>query len=80
MNQAIFYHAGCPVCVSAEQQVLEAIDKSRVNVRMVHLGAEADRIGEAEQVGVISVPALVLNGTVFHINFGASLEDVKGGV
>lgn len=24
-QQAIFYHAGCPVCVAAEQQVAEAI-------------------------------------------------------
>jgi len=27
MSKAIFYHAGCPVCVEAEQKVAEAIDK-----------------------------------------------------
>jgi len=49
MNKAIFYHAGCPVCISAEQ------------------------------AGVQSVPALLIEGNVFHINYGASLDDVKGG-
>ena len=38
-----------------------------------------DRIGEAEAAGVVSVPALVVGGHVYHINFGASLDDVKAG-
>jgi len=29
MNNAIFYHAGCPVCVSAEQALLAALDQQR---------------------------------------------------
>ena len=34
---------------------------------------------EAEKAGVKSVPALVTpNGNVLHINFGASMADVKG--
>ncbi|MDT8347807.1 MAG: thioredoxin family protein, partial [Flavobacteriaceae bacterium] len=38
-----------------------------------------NRIAEAEQAGVKSVPALVTpNGNVLHINFGASMADVKG--
>ncbi|MBM7420151.1 hypothetical protein M2254_001674 [Chryseobacterium sp. BIGb0186] len=33
---------------------------------------------EAEKAGVKSVPALVLpNGNVLHINFGASIENLK---
>ena len=79
MKEAKFYHAGCPVCISAEQQVLEAIDKNSYNVEVIHLGNDVSRIEEAEAAGVKSVPALLLDGTAFHINFGASLEDVKGG-
>lgn len=79
MNKAIFYHAGCPVCVSAEQQVLEALDKKRFDVEVVHLGENKSAIALAEQAGIKSVPALLLDGNVFHINFGASLEAVKGG-
>ncbi|MCG7873126.1 MAG: thioredoxin family protein [Candidatus Thiodiazotropha lotti] len=79
MKKAIFYHAGCPVCVAAEQQVLDALDKGRYELEVVHLGADRSRIVEAEQVGIQSVPALLLDGGVFHINFGASLADVKGG-
>ncbi len=77
MSTAIFYHAGCPVCLSAEQMVADAVDRSKYQVEVVHLGEQADRVAEAEATGVKSVPALVLNGQVFHINFGASIDDLK---
>lgn len=77
MIKSIFYHAGCPVCVSAEQDIVELIGKD--NVEIVHLGEQKDKIAEAEAKGVKSVPALVTpNGNVLHINFGASMADVKG--
>lgn len=76
-SKAIFYHAGCPVCVAAEDNVAKAIDPSRFDVEMVHLGNDRARIAEAEAVGVKSVPALVLGGMPFHINFGASISDLK---
>lgn len=79
MKKAIFYHAGCPVCVDAEQMMLEHLDKSKVDVEVVHFGEDASRISEAEAAGVKSVPALVVDGQVYHINFGASMEDVKNG-
>lgn len=78
MKKAIFYHAGCPVCVDAEQTVAESLDKSAFEVEHVHLGEARDRIGEAEAAGVKSVPALVIDGRAYHINFGASMADVKG--
>jgi glutaredoxin len=77
MSPAIFYHAGCPVCLGAEQLVADAVDRSKYQVEVVHLGEHADRVTEAEAAGVKSVPALVLNGQVFHINFGASIDDLK---
>jgi glutaredoxin len=77
MSTAIFYHAGCPVCLGAEQMVADAIDRSKYQVEVVHLGEQADRVAEAEATGVKSVPALVLNDRVFHINFGASIDDLK---
>jgi len=77
MNKAIFYHAGCPVCITAEQQVLEALDIRRFNIEIVHLGEKSSRINEAENAGIKSVPALLLDGEVFHINFGTSISDLK---
>ena len=78
MSKATFYHAGCPVCVSAEQDILNIVDNN-VKVEVVHLGKDSGRIAEAEQAGVKSVPALVLDsGNVLHLNFGASMADVKG--
>ncbi len=76
-KKAVFYHAGCPVCVSAEQNILNLIDQSKFDLEVIHLGKERNRISEAEKAGVKSVPALALEGSVLHINFGASLEDLK---
>ena len=77
MSKSIFYHAGCPVCVSAEHDIVNLIGAT--NVEIVHIGEDRNRIAEAEKAGVKSVPALVTpNGNVLHINFGASMADVKG--
>lgn len=77
MKNAVFYHAGCPVCLAAEQQFTTAIDRSQYAVEIVNLGDESSRISEAEGLGVKSVPVLVIDNTPFHINFGASINDLK---
>ena len=77
MSKSVFYHAGCPVCVSAEHDIVNLVGNE--NVEIVHLGENKSKIEEAENAGVKSVPALVTpSGNVLHINFGASMEDVKG--
>lgn len=76
-TKAIFYHAGCPVCVAAEQNVANAIDPAKYDVEIVHLGKDKGRLREAESAGVRSVPALVLDGAAYHINFGAGIEALK---
>ncbi len=76
MSKSVFYHAGCPVCQSAEQDIISLIGSE--NVDIVHLGEQKDKIAEAESRGVQSVPALFTpNGNVLHLNFGASIADVK---
>lgn len=79
MTKAVFFHAGCPVCVSAERQVAAALDPKRYQVEVVHLGKDKSRVAEARRAGVVSVPALVIDGAPFHINFGAKLSDLEGG-
>jgi glutaredoxin len=74
MSKAVFYHAGCPVCVAAEQVVA---DSMKIPVEKVHLGEDRKRVAEAEKAGVKSVPALVIDGQAFHINFGADLSVLK---
>lgn len=77
MSKSIFYHAGCPVCVSAEHDIIQLVGEQ--NVEVVNIGEDRTRISEAEKAGVTSVPALVTpNGNTLHINFGASMADVKG--
>ncbi len=77
MSKSIFYHAGCPVCISAEHDIINLIGAE--NIEIVNIGEDRNRISEAENKGVLSVPALVTpNGNTLHINFGASMADVKG--
>ncbi len=76
-QQAVFYHAGCPVCVQAEKTVAQALDPQRYAVEIVHLGEQKSRLAEAEKSGVKSVPALVIAGQPFHINFGAGIDALK---
>jgi len=80
MKKAVFYHAGCPVCVAAEDMVAQAVDRQRYDLEVVHFAQMPNRVAEAEAAGVKSVPALVLDSQVFHINFGASMDDVKASV
>lgn len=76
-TKATFYHAGCPVCLSAEQQFVQALDPARYEVEVVHLSEQQDRLAEAEAAGVRSVPAIVIDGNAFHINHGADLSALK---
>ena len=76
-RQATFYHAGCPVCVDAETQFAQALNPQDYSVEVVHLGETPGRIAEAEAAGVASVPAFVVDGKPYHINFGASIADLK---
>lgn len=76
-TKAVFYHAGCPVCVDAEQRFAGSLDKAQYDVEIVHLGEAKDRLSEAEKAGVKSVPAFVIDGTVYHINHGADLSALR---
>lgn len=76
-TKATFYHAGCPVCVAAEQNVATSLDPARFDLEIVHLGRIKARLPEAEKAGVKSVPALVLGGKAYHINFGAGIEALR---
>ncbi|MGB7159116.1 MAG: hypothetical protein WBD40_13690 [Tepidisphaeraceae bacterium] len=73
-SKATFYHAGCAVCVSAEQGLVDSLDAGRVQVERVDVGQDRSRLAEAKAAGVKTLPALVLDGQVFHINFGADLS------
>ena len=76
-HNAVFFHAGCPVCLSAETRFVNALDPARYEVEVVHLGEQPGRLAEAESSGVTSVPALVIDGLPFHINFGAAIADLR---
>jgi len=71
-----FYHAGCPVCVEAEESLARSLDPARFELEVVHLGEHKARIAEARDAGVRSVPALVIDGRPYHINHGADLSDL----
>jgi predicted thioredoxin/glutaredoxin len=75
MSKSTFYHAGCSVCVSAEQEIIRLIDPSLLEI--VNFNESKTRYEEAVKAGVKSVPAVVTpSGNVLHINFGAAMEDL----
>ncbi len=76
-KKATFYHAGCPVCVAAEDKVVDLVDRSRFDLEVVHLGENNSRLAEAKSAGVKSVPALVIDGVALHINHGADLSALE---
>jgi glutaredoxin len=76
-TSAVFYHAGCPVCLDAESAITRYLDPTKVNLEVVHLGTAKNRLPEAEAAGVKSVPALVVGGQTLHLNFGAALSALK---
>ena len=51
-TKAVFFHAGCPVCIDAERQFAESLDPSSFDVEIVHLGDTPNRLAEAENAGV----------------------------
>jgi len=46
VSKSIFYHAGCPVCISAEQDILNLINPSDVEV--INFADDKSRLDEAE--------------------------------
>ena len=73
-TKAIFYNdAGCTVCQAAKHQIIQALDPQRYEVEEVDLSTVKQRIPEAAEAGVKTVPALVIDGQVSHINRGADL-------
>jgi glutaredoxin 3 len=75
-SKATWYHAGCEVCVSAENGLLAVLDAQKVDIDKVDLGRTRARIDEAKRRGVKTLPALVVGEDVFHVNFGANLADL----
>jgi len=76
MSKITYYHAGCPVCMEAERIVVSELQKN-AEVTIVNLGEDKASIADAKSVGVESVPALVINGLPFHINFGAPMSALE---
>ena len=47
MSKSIFYHVGCSVCVSAEQDIINLIGAEHVEI--INIGEDKNRIPEAEK-------------------------------
>ena len=76
-DKVIFYHAGCPVCINAQNAVESLVDRERFDLDVVHLGETPDRLPEAEAAGLKSVPALLTGAQMVHLNFGADVAALK---
>ncbi len=54
-QKATFYHAGCSVCVDAEQRFTSALDPAAFDVEIVHLGTDRSRLSEAEAARLLAL-------------------------
>ncbi|BAZ04316.1 hypothetical protein NIES3974_09490 [Calothrix sp. NIES-3974] len=77
-GKGIFYmgRGDCGVCIQVDRAIVQHLDSNRYDLEYVDLTETPNRIAEAESTGVKTVPALVLDGQVFHINFGADLSTI----
>lgn len=73
MSNARSFHAGCPLCGAAGQQVAPALDPSRYQVEALPHGQESGCIARAEGIAVQSLPVAVIDGQTLHINVGAAI-------
>ena len=78
-SKGIFYmgRGDCGVCIQADRAIVQALDPDRYEVEYVDLTDRPERVAEAAAAGVKTVPALVFDGQVFHINFGAELSALE---
>ena len=76
-EKVTFYHAGCPVCLDAQNAVESIVDRSRFDLEVIHLGEAPDRLAGAEAEGLKSVPALATGGQMIHPNHGADVSALK---
>ena len=76
-EKATFDHAGCPVCLEAQNAVESIVDRSRFDLEVIHLGEAPDRLAGAEAEGLKSVPALATGGQMIHPNHGADVSALK---
>ena len=76
-SKATFYHAGCSVCTDVEAQFAGSLDPAKYDIEIVNIGEATERLEEAASAGVKSVPAIVIDGQPYHINFGGSLDDLR---
>jgi hypothetical protein len=57
--------------------IARKIEINYPNVTLPWFGTNKTCVKETETAGVKSVPALVMNGAAFHINFGAGIDALK---
>lgn len=77
-SKGIFYmgRGDCGVCIQTDDAIVRNLNPERYEVEYVDLTEHPERIAEAQATGVKTVPALVLDQQVFHINFGADLASL----
>lgn len=73
MKKAIYYCVGG----DAQRGWLDGLDRGLYAVEVVDLSKLPSRIGEAEDAGVKTLPAMVADAKVFHAPGGTLLEELK---
>lgn len=73
MKKATFFHMGD----TTGQDLLTILDLRLVDLEQVDLSVNPERIDECRTLGVLFLPALVVDGEVFHVNSTDTVHAVE---
>lgn len=77
MKKATYYFdSQCSTCTSA-RELIDSLDRNCYDIEYVDFTADRSRLDEAESAGVKTIPALVSEGHVFHINYDGPLSSLR---
>ncbi len=76
VGKAVFFRTRSPICLDAEQRFIGALNPALYDIEVVDLGIQKARLAEAVAAGIKSVPAVIIDGAVYHINFGCGIHDL----
>lgn len=77
MKKGMLFHAGTEESLGIDQ-LLPLLDRSQVELEVVDLNIHPYRLSECREFGVQFLPALVIEGQVYHVNSSTPIHELQG--
>lgn len=73
MSNVTLFHDGCNICLNIEATMALVFATPLHRYEAVDLSLQDDRRGEAEALGIVRLPSLVIDGKVLRLDDHSSL-------